>query len=1131
MKRISREILVWLACLGFFSIIAASVNYHQVLDYMFSDEMAYYMMAQSLSFDQDLTYTQQDLQRVYEAGWEAGPVGIFLNKKPDGTIYLSKSFIYSWVLSPFLKLFGFNGFLIFHVILFFLCILMGWLYLRQYTSSTLAMAFAMTFFVLSASVLYLVWLTPEIFTMFCITSGLFLWLYQQESPQRGRQGQRVSPPSILSNAMFGLRWLVLTPNGRRYLAPLPLAVAAMAKLPNILFFAPLLADTLFFCVRMSSRQKAWRVFLPRLGKTLVLCVVFAGMVVMLYGLQSRYTGSANPYGGDRRTFVTGFPFSEPTDSWEKGIPMTSKGYFKEDFFFHPKTLLYNIYYYVFGRFTGLLPYFTCSLLAAGLFFAQLVRRVSWRTDDERRALWRRGFLFSTIIVSIGVYIVLMPINYHGGGGAFGNRYFVNIYPAFLFLITAVPRVWPLVVSGAISAIFLAPSLVTPFQSSYFPAFHAFRMPFRLLPVELTLIDTLPTNIEPKFAQTEWQENGGFAHRLYFFDDHVVDMTSKEFWVKGAQRAELALRTALGLRHLAMTITNGVVPNQVDVSVGKFRQTLLFSKPYETRTFALPLKEYLPYFENSLFPISVFSHSGATPKFVEGAYSSEFRNLGCRVQLSLDPADVGSAYLEHGQADEALAALEAAQTAAPDELRLRYLRGLAYQQTGKHDAALREFRWCEQHLSDFFGSFFDRMAAQPDDVRSVMKLSVRNQHDPTALFRYEAEELPHIAGDVFEDDRLSNGAGTAFVPEQHHQGYLAFGQHVELPPGEYQVNVRLKIGESTDIAPDKLNHIAVFLDVYNAHYGLLAEEKIRLTPQQAWQFGQFSAYPLRFSVRQPLPVEFRVRATGYAPVSLDAVDLIPLFPIQLYDAIGVSLAQLGQIEDAVRYFHAGAEPTIRKPAEIQVAFVETLLRLKQWDEALTVLSHEKIEETGHTGQWTHLLFMPNELPDTPEYVRQKLEEMKQTFSPEIPMTLTFGDQMRFVGYDVSAAAFEPGEDVRLRYYWEALTAMKTNYTIFVHAIRQGEGAFSLGFNKLLQRIGRGRLLMFQQDHAPLDGKLPTRQWLQGELLREEKIVTIPPSLAPGVYDIWIGVYDPTTGRRLPCESGDKAKIGELTILAD
>ena len=322
-------------------------------------------------------------------------------------------------------------------------------------------------------------------------------------------------------------------------------------------------------------------------------------------------------------------------------------------------------------------------------------------------------------------------------------------------------------------------------------------------------------------------------------------------------------------------------------------------------------------------------------------------------------------------------------------------------------------------------------------------------------------------------------------------------------------------------------------MYNAQYGLLAEETIRLTPEYASQFGQYRVYPLRFSLNKPLVVEFRARATGYAPIEFDAVDLIPLLPTRLYDALGVSLAQQEQWEEAARYFHAAANPAIRKPPDVQAAFVEALLHLQQWDDAVAVLSHENIDETGHAGQWTRLLSLldePGNFPNIPAQVHEQLAAMKQAFSPGIPVTLTFGDQMRFAGYDVSASSLKPGEQMRIRYYWQALAKMTTNYTIFVHITRQGEGAMSLGFNRLLQRIGIGQARMFQQDHAPFNGGYPTRQWLKGEWLREEHVVTIPPSLTPGVYDIWIGVYDPISGRRLPGESGGKAKIGELAILA-
>ena len=1141
MKSLSFEARTLLACFAFFVVVAVGTNYHYVVEYMFSDEMVYYMMAQSLSADHDLKYTQADLQRVYEEGWNAGPIGVFLNKTEDGAIYFSKYFIYSWALAPFLALFGFNGFMLFHVVLFFLCLTMGWLYLRQFNPSRLAFAAAMAFFLLSASVLYIFWLTPEIFNMFCITCGLFLWLYRGEGQRVRLRGQRIVSrrAALFGKAADALNWLIFTPQGRRYLAPLPLAMAAMSKLPNILFFLPLLADALFIGENepqkspddapLTTRQKLRRIVLPRATRLIALGLVFAGMVGVLFLLQYRYTGQTNPYSGDRRTFVSQFPFDSTEDSWERGIRMSSEDYFTKAFFFHPKTLLFNVYYYLFGRFTGVLPYFCCSFLALYWFVRPFFRRrrsdMSFADSADSKERLRRIFLLLTILASIGTYIIMMPINYHGGGGAFGNRYFVNIYPAFLFLVTAMSGIWPLIAACAVSLAFLAPSFANPFDASFFPAPHAFRYPFRLLPVELTLIETLPTNLSANLVQTAG-DTQGILHKLSFFDDAAVDLSPYEFLVRGGKETQAALRTYRQQQHVVFTVINKAAANQVDVSMSGQTVSMAFSRPNERRTAVFPLKEYLPYFSASLHPFAVRSHSGAIPRFHPDAHSPDHRYLGCRVTLSFDPVDVGKAYVANGQAAEAIAALQPAAQAQPDDAALRYVLGRAYQQAGDHQAALREFEQARRHLTGFRDAFAAKLLQQKNNRMPRIVFS-QSQND-TLLLRYEAEDLPHTTGEAYAADELSNRRAMAFNPAVHAPGYIAYGQYLELPAGDYQVNFRMKVADSPDIPAKAWNHIAVFLDAYSTQEGIAAEKIVRLDPQQRGQFGRHVIYSMPVSLPRAQTLEFRAKATGYAPISLDAIEITPLLPVQLLESIGVSTARLERWEDAARAFEMAGDENLHTADEIQTAYLQTLIHLKRWDAASSLLRQSDASAQGHSGLWTHLFPLLAELPQA---LRQDAESVMAAFAPSSRLNMDFGGQLRFLGCHLSANALKPGEQAVIRYFWEALSPMAADYTIFVHVTRRDTSVTRLTLEKIAQRLGRTPTRFFQQDHTPFGGGYPTNRWLPGELIRYDYLLTAPSGLAPGTYDIRLGVYDSRTGKRLQTSAGDSVNIGDLTILPD
>lgn len=121
------------------------------------------------------------------------------------------------------------------------------------------------------------------------------------------------------------------------------------------------------------------------------------------------------------------------------------------------------------------------------------------------------------------------------------------------------------------------------------------------------------------------------------------------------------------------------------------------------------------------------------------------------------------------------------------------------------------------------------------------------------------------------------------------------------------------------------------------------------------------------------------------------------------------------------------------------------------------------------------------------------------APLQPAGARFGEAITLEGFGWQV---EP-QAVEVTLRWSAERPLAADYTVFVHLVRPD---------------GTTQSPLAQGDAPPLGGRWPTSLWLPGVALDDRHTVPLPDGLAPGSYDLVVGLYDPITGQRLALPDG-------------
>jgi len=602
--------------------IAFSVDFPKTSIGFKGDEATYYLLGRSLAQDRDFTYERKDLIRVWEE--YHAPEGVFLKKGKDihisfqrafpfvrwtktddpvsTRLYFGKAYIYPLAAAPFVWAFGTNGFLVLHALLLTLDLWLAWLWLSARGSAPRAAAvFALVFFLASVTPVYFVWLTPEIFNFSLVLIALFLWSYKEVAPGAG---------SFLKG---------------------PVSDCAAAVLIGIVTFskpthAPLIAPL----VLLAASRRQW-------ARAFTAGTLFVIVAAGLFAANAAITGEFNYQGGYRKTFYssTGFPFANDWETFDNRAPIHGRSEAQTDILANRHVLevfRLNTFYFVFGRYSGLLPYFFPGVLALLLFLV-----------SRRMRLWWQWLLIGTLALEAATLLFITPYTWAGGGGPIGNRYFLSFYPVFLFLMPPVATFAPAAIGLVVGAAFTAKVVFNPFWSSFNPGDHAMAGPLRLLPIELTMLNDLPLAQDPDRMRRRLRD-GMLA---YFPDENAYPPEGDSFWLRGKRRADVILRAPLQdlgqnrlagreIARLRVHVLNGARPNVVTVDTGAAKEVLTLQAG-EGRELRMPVERGVPYKPydtptSFLYCVSFRTTAGFAP-FLETPPSSDSRFLGAQITLT------------------------------------------------------------------------------------------------------------------------------------------------------------------------------------------------------------------------------------------------------------------------------------------------------------------------------------------------------------------------------------------------------------------------------------------------------------------------------------------------------------------
>ena len=432
--------------------------------YIYADQATYYMAAMSMAFDLDQEYTETDLNRFREmTAWDY-PEGLFLKRAADGRYFYAKPFLYSALSAPLVRAFGYKGVIYTNALILCSILWTSFVLISRRSNDILAAVAVSGLLLFSPFYIYVLVAHADLFyALLLLLSLVFFWKYTRErSVSALLTTSFLAALSVYEKPFFAFAYLPFIPIATRLISLQHLAAATAT-----------IAATLTLTAAVYYNQD----------------------------------GSISPYIGERSyyaSYIAGFPFDKDyiDYGWNSSASAAS--------IFQPKYVLARVFAnwanlpgqtieVLFGRHTGLVPYFPFIVFAATL---SIVSSSSTFTIASWAAL--AAYLIA--------YLLIFPENSYGGTGSFGSRYAMQAMPLVLLALISSQRharstgrrfaiLAAVVISGCLGVYFMGSAVLRPFPMVA-KHLHFMTSPkMSNLPVEYSLLDVIFRGV----SDTPWQQ--------------------------------------------------------------------------------------------------------------------------------------------------------------------------------------------------------------------------------------------------------------------------------------------------------------------------------------------------------------------------------------------------------------------------------------------------------------------------------------------------------------------------------------------------------------------------------------------------------------------------------------------------
>lgn len=139
------------------------------------------------------------------------------------------------------------------------------------------------------------------------------------------------------------------------------------------------------------------------------------------------------------------------------------------------------------------------------------------------------------------------------------------------------------------------------------------------------------------------------------------------------------------------------------------------------------------------------------------------------------------------------------------------------------------------------------------------------------------------------------------------------------------------------------------------------------------------------------------------------------------------------------------------------------------------------------------------------------------SPQLPAVADF-EAIRLLQATTPATTVSPGDDIPLELLWQASSDHRSEALVVV-----------------IQLVDAAGEVVASLEEEPLGGRYPTTLWQPGELVRDRHTLAVPADVAPGRYDLIVGLYRAADRERLTTARGplgltrkDHFPVREITV---